>query len=121
MQLRTTAPTHRTPIAPLPAGQRLCDAPVDAALIRAEIFVSERNEDDSDERQCEGEVRGYVPLSKDDTGILDLGVPTGMGGLYIDTDASSSYIPQHLHRTGWTHVHIAISVSTVSVIHCCWY
>ena len=75
MQLRTTAPTHRTPIAPLPAGQSLCDAPVDAALVCAEIFISERNEDDSDERKYEDEVRGYVPLSKDDTGILDLGVP----------------------------------------------
>jgi hypothetical protein len=75
--LRTTAPTHRTLVAPLPAGKRQRDAPVDAALIRAEVFVSERNEDDGDAGKGEDKARGYVPLPKDDTSILDLGVPAG--------------------------------------------
>ena len=74
-QLRTTASTHHTFIASLTAGQRQCDAPVDAALICAEVFVSERNEDDGDEREGEDEARGYVPLPKDDTSIFDLRVP----------------------------------------------
>ena len=73
--LRTTASTHHTLIASLPAGQHQCDAPVDAALICAEVFVSERNEDDGEEREGEDESRGYVPLPKDDTGIFDLRVP----------------------------------------------
>jgi hypothetical protein len=76
-QLRTTAPTHHTLVASLPAGQRQCDAPVDAALICAEVFVSERNEDDGDEREGENEPRGYMPLSENDTGVFDLCVPAG--------------------------------------------
>lgn len=48
---------------------------VDGALIRAEVLVSDRNEDNGDEGKGEGEARGYVPLLKDDTGIHYLGVP----------------------------------------------
>ena len=88
-------PTHRL-VTPLPAGKHQCDAPVDAALVGAKVFVSERNEDDSDERKGEDEARGYVPLSEDDTGILDLGVPA-VGGEKYDTTTTSSYAPQHVH------------------------
>ncbi len=76
-QLRTTAPTHHGPVAALPAGKRQRDAAVDAALICAEVFVSERNEYDGDEGKGEDEARGYVPLSEDDAGVFDLRVPAG--------------------------------------------
>ena len=60
-------------------GQSLCDAPVDDAMKCAETFVSERNENDNDERKSEGEVRGYVPLSKDI--LLSLVRRWGTGGV----------------------------------------
>jgi hypothetical protein len=101
--------------------------PIDASLVRAEVLVSERNADDGEEGKRKDEARGYVPAPKDDTGILDLGVPTYVeAGVTIAVKAESSpeseggdgmgsYAPEHVGFTGWIHVHVAVAVS---VIHC---
>ena len=52
----------------------------------------------------------------------------GNGGKYDGVESKSgggsSYAPKHMHRTGWTHVHAAmtavVSVSVVTVIHGWW-
>jgi len=59
----------------LAAAERQRDAPIDVALIRADVLVSEGDEDDDEAGNSKEEAGGYVPLPKDDTGILDLGVP----------------------------------------------
>jgi len=80
-QLRSTPPTHRT-LSAAPR-KREGDTPIDAALIRAEVLVPERYEDDGEEGERKDEARGYVPLLEDDAGILDLGVPAMRWGKLV--------------------------------------